>query len=50
MITKEQFITLIEVTKSSMEYDFLEKNQFVIIDIDMQYIFRSIPVHFPAAY
>ena len=25
MITKEQFITLIEVTKSSMEYDFLEK-------------------------
>lgn len=37
MITKEQFITLIEVTKSSMEYDFLEKNQFVIIDIDMQH-------------
>ena len=36
MITKEQFITLIEVTKSSMEYDFLEKNQFVIIDIDMR--------------
>ena len=42
MITKEQFITLIEVTKSSMEYDFLEKNQFVIIDIDMQ---LHIPEH-----
>ena len=37
MITKEQFITLIEVTKSSMDYDFLEKNQFVIIDKDMQH-------------
>ena len=37
MITKVLFITLIEVTKSSMEYDFLEKNQFVIIDIDMQH-------------
>ena len=37
MITKEQFITLIEVTKSSMDYDFLEKNKFVIIDKDMQH-------------
>lgn len=37
MITKEQFLTVIEVTKSSMDYDFLDKNQFIIIDIDMQH-------------
>lgn len=37
MITKEQFLTLIEVTKSSMDYDFLDKNQFIIIDKDMQH-------------
>ena len=37
MITKEQFLTVIEVTKSYMDYDFLDKNQFIIIDIDMQH-------------